>query len=103
MLPTSPPATAPLSAYQRLVSFRRSQPRAPRLDRQTVRARGISFAVFSTPPVAVRPPLVAINGGMLFDHGMLWPGLSPLAVTRPLILYYQRRRGGTSTAPHPSQ
>ncbi len=103
MLPTSPPATAPLSAYQRLVSFRRSQPRAPRLDRQTVRARGIAFAVFSTPPVTGRPPLVAINGGMLFDHGMLWPALSPLSVTRQLILYDQRGRGESSAAPDPSQ
>ena len=59
--------------------------------------------MFSTPPVAGRPPLVAINGGMLFDHGMLWPALAPLAATRQLILYDQRGRGESSPAPDPSQ
>src|ERR1051325_9725380 len=58
-----------MSSYERLLAYRRTLPRTPRLDRQTVRARGISFAVFSTPPVASPPPLMAINGGMLFDHG----------------------------------
>lgn len=87
-----------LSSYERLLSYRRSQPHAPRLNRQTVRASGIAFAVFSTPPVAGRPPLVAINGGMLFGHDMLWPALAPLAASRQLILYDQRGRG-ESTAP----
>jgi proline iminopeptidase len=92
-----------LSSYQRLLDFRRSQPRAPRLDRQTVRARGIAFAVFSTPPITGQPPLVAINGGMLFDHTMLWPVLAPLAASRQLLLYDLRGRGESSASPDPSQ
>ena len=72
------------------------------MDKQTVRARGIDFAVFSTPPVAGKPPLVAINGGMIFDHGMLWPALSPLAATRQVILYDLRGRGESSAAPNPA-
>ena len=91
------------SSYQRLVAFRRLQPRTPRLDRQTVRARGISFAVFSTPPVAGKPPLVAINGGMIFDHGMLWPALSPLAANRQVILYDLRGRGESSEPANPAE
>ena len=90
-----------MSSYDRLVAYRRMQPRAPRLDRQTVRARGISFAVFSTPPVAGPPPLMAINGGMLFDHGMLWPALAPLAATRQLILFDLRGRGESSAPASP--
>ena len=86
------------SAYSRFVAFRKTLPRTPRLERQTVRARGIHFAVFSTPPVAGSVPLCCINGGMLYDHSMLWPALSPLAARRQLILYDQRGRGA-STAP----
>jgi len=91
-----------LSSYARLVAYRRAQPRAPRLDRQTVRTRGIAFAVFSTPPVDGRPPLLAINGGMLFGHDMLWPALAPLTATRQLILYDQRGRGASSAAADPT-
>jgi proline iminopeptidase len=40
---------------------------------------------------------------MLFDHGMLWPALAPLAVTRQLILYDQRGRGESGAPPDPSQ
>ncbi len=87
-------------SYADFVAFRRSLPRTPRLERQTVRARGISFAVFSSPPVGSAPPLVCINGGMLYDHSMLWPALSPLAATRQVILYDQRGRGESTT---PSQ
>jgi proline iminopeptidase len=92
-----------VTSYERLVAFRRTQPRTPRLDRQTVRARGIDFAVFSTPPVAGKPPLVAINGGMIFDHGMLWPALSPLAADRQVILYDLRGRGESSAPANPSE
>jgi proline iminopeptidase len=91
-----------VTSYERLVAFRRTQPRTPRIDRQTVKARGISFAVFSTPPVPGRPPLVAINGGMIFDHGMLWPALSPLAAHRQIILYDLRGRGETSEPENPT-
>ena len=34
-----------------------------------------------------------MNGGMLYDHSMLWPALSPLAERRQVILYDQRGRG----------
>ena len=98
--PTSP---SPAVSYDEFIAFRRSLPRTPRLERQTVRARGIDFAVFTSPPhppaiAASGPPLVCINGGMLYDHSMLWPALSPLAMTRQVILYDQRGRG-TSSAP----
>jgi proline iminopeptidase len=88
-----------VSSYDRLVAYRRSQPRTPRLDRQTVKARGISFAVFSTPPVEGKTPLVAINGGMIFDHAMLWPALAPLAANRQVILYDLRGRGESGAPP----
>ncbi len=85
-------------SYADFVAFRRSLPRTPRLERQSVRARGVTFAVFTSPPVPDRLPLVCINGGMLYDHSMLWPALSPLAERRQLVLYDQRGRGA-STAP----
>ena len=89
-------------SYAEFVAFRRSLPRTPRLERQTVRARGVTFAVFSSPPVAGHPPLICINGGMLFDHSMLWPALSPLAERRQVILYDQRGRGASSAPADPS-
>lgn len=85
-------------SYADFVAFRRSLPRTPRLERQTVRVRGVAFAVFTSPHVDDAPPLVCINGGMLYDHAMLWPALSPLAARRQVILYDQRGRGA-STAP----
>jgi proline iminopeptidase len=91
-----------MTSYERLLAFRRSLPRTPRLDRQTVRARGIDFAVFSTEPLPGRPPLVAINGGMIFDHAMLWPALAPLAANRQIILYDLRGRGESSAPADPS-
>jgi proline iminopeptidase len=96
------PTPRRLSSYARLLEYRRTQPRAPRLERQTVRARGIAFAVFSTPPITGRRPLLTINGGMLFDHGMLWPALAPLAARRQIILYDQRGRGESSTPSDPA-
>jgi proline iminopeptidase len=90
-----------MTSYERLVAYRRALPRTPRLDRQMVRARGINFAVFSTQPVGDRPPLVAINGGLIFDHAMLWPALAPLAARRQLILYDLRGRGESSEPPDP--
>jgi proline iminopeptidase len=82
--------------YADFLAFRRSIPRPPRLARQTVRARGIDFAVFTSPPVGDAPPVLCINGGMLYDHSMLWPALSPLATKRQVILYDQRGRGASS-------
>jgi proline iminopeptidase len=92
------------TAKERFVAFRRSLPRTPALERQTVRTRGLAFAVFSTPPVgdAAATPLLCINGGMLYDHAMLWPAMSPLARTRQVILYDQRGRGQSEAPASPA-
>lgn len=90
------PRAHPLATIRdRFVAFRRSLPRTPPLERQTVRTRGLAFAVFTTPPVEDpdATPLLCVNGGMLYDHSMLWPALSPLARTRQIVLYDQRGRG----------
>lgn len=86
------------AAYERLVAYRRSVGRIPRLEPQVVRVNQLELAVFTTPPVIGTPPLLCINGGMLYDHSMLWPALAPLAVKRQLILYDQRGRGASSSA-----
>jgi len=88
-----------MSARDRFAAYRRSLPRPPRLTRETVRARGLDFAVFRTPPVAGATPLLCINGGLLFDHKLLWPALSPLAANRQLVLYDQRGRGASQPPP----
>ena len=80
------------------IAYRRSIPRPPRLERQTVQASGIDFAVFTTPRIAGATALLCVNGGLLYGHQMLWPALSPLAGQRQLIFYDQRGRG-ESTAP----
>jgi proline iminopeptidase len=83
------------SAKDRFIAFRRSLPRTPPLERQTVRVRGLAFAVFTTPPPSEieATPLLGVNGGMLYDHSTLWPALSSLARDRQVILYDQRGRG----------
>lgn len=78
------------------IAYRRSVPRPPRLERQTVEAGGIAFAIFTTPRVPGATPLVCINGGLLYGHEMLWPALSPLAEGRQLIFYDQRGRGASA-------
>lgn len=83
-------------SYADFLAFRRSVPRPPRLERQTVRARGIAFAVFTSPPVSEAPPLCCVNGGMIYDHSMLWPALSPLAEHRQVVLFDLRGRGASS-------
>jgi proline iminopeptidase len=88
--------------YADFLAFRRSLPRTPQLIRQTVRARGVDFAVFTSPPVASAPPIICINGGMLYDHSMLWPALSPLAQKRQVVLYDQRGRGASTAPADPS-
>lgn len=90
-----------MSARDRFLAFRRSLPRTPRLERQTVRVRGLSVAAWSSPPVAGADPLVCVNGGMLFDHSILWPALSPLAAARQVILYDQRGRGASAEPEQP--
>jgi proline iminopeptidase len=89
-------------SYASFLAFRKSLPRTPRLERQTVRARGIDFAVFTSPPVGNAPPVICVNGGMLYNHSMLWPALSPLAIHRQVILYDQRGRGESSAPANPS-
>jgi proline iminopeptidase len=87
------------TARDRLLAFRQSAGRPPRLTRRTVRARGLDFAVYTSPPVDGVPPLCCINGGLLFDHRVLWPALAPLAGHRQLVLYDQRGRGGSQAPP----
>jgi proline iminopeptidase len=86
-------------ARERYAAFRRTLPRSPRLSRRTVRARGIDFAVFTTPPMPDALPLACVNGGMIYSHAILWPALAPLAAGRQLILYDLRGRGASGAAP----
>ena len=62
-------------------------------------ARRLSFAVWQSPVVPGTTPLLCINGGLLFDHSLLWPALAPLAHTRQLLLYDQRGRGESASPP----
>lgn len=64
-------------------------------------ARGLEFAVFTSPAVGDALPLLCINGGLHFGHDVLWPALSPLAERRQLIFYDQRGRGKSQQPPGP--
>ena len=88
-------------SYSDFVQFRRALPRTPPLDRMTVRVRGGDFAVWTSAPIADTLPLLLVNGGLLYDHSILWPALSPLAVSRQVILYDQRGRGETPPTADP--
>ncbi len=90
-----------MNAKERYLAFRRSAPRAPHLEARNVRARGLDFAVFTTPPVAGTRPLACVNGGMVYSHILLWPALAPLAARRQLILYDLRGRGLSQVPPGP--
>jgi len=83
----------------RLAAYRRARGRPPRRERRTVRARGLDFAVWTTPAVPGVPPLACVNGGLLFDHASLWPSFAPLAATRQLVFYDQRGRGASQAPP----
>ena len=83
------------------IAFRRSLGRTPALDRMSVRVRGVELAVWTSPPVGNAPPLLLVNGGLLYDHALLWPALSPLAADRQVILYDQRGRGESQPPPNP--
>jgi len=83
------------------IAFRRSLGRTPPLERMTARVRGLDLAVWSTRPVSDAPPLLLVNGGMLYDHALLWPALSPLASGRQVILYDQRGRGASQAPADP--
>lgn len=91
--------TSPPGAKDRLIAWRRTRPRTPPLVKRTVRARGLEFAVWSSPPVEDVTPLLAINGGMIYGHDLLWPAFAPFAATRQIILYDQRGRGETPAPP----
>jgi proline iminopeptidase len=81
------------------MAWRRSRPRTPPLERRTVRARGLDFAVWLSPPVANAAPLLAINGGLIYGHDLLWPAFAPFAAGRQVLLYDQRGRGETPAPP----
>lgn len=87
------------SARERFLAFRRKQKKAPPLRQQTVRARGLDFAVFTSPPVEGALPLLCINGGLHFGHDVLWPALSPLAARRQIVFFDQRGRGKSQQPP----
>ncbi len=91
--------TQPATARQRFIAYRRSLPHAPRLHHTRIAARGLEFAVYTTPQVHGATPLVCVNGGLLFSHKLLWPALSPLAQHRQLIFYDQRGRGESDAPP----
>ena len=55
--------------------------------------------MYFSPEVPGATPLVCVNGGLLFDHNLLWPALAPLAERRQLILYDQRGRGASQAPP----
>ncbi|HUQ48162.1 MAG TPA: alpha/beta fold hydrolase [Gemmatimonadaceae bacterium] len=87
------------SARERFLAFRRKQKKSPPLTQQTVKARGLDFAVFRSPPVDGSLPLLCINGGLHFGHEVLWPALAPLAAKRELIFFDQRGRGKSQQPP----
>lgn len=89
------------AAREKFLRFRRAQPRAPRLERVTVHARGLDFAVYTTPAVPGAAPLLCVNGGLHFGHDVLWPALSPLSLRRRLIFFDQRGRGQSQSPPDP--
>ena len=89
------------SARERFLAFRRKQSKAPPLELETVRARGLDFAVFASPAVEGQLPLLCINGGLHFGHDVLWPALAPLSVNRQLIFFDQRGRGKSQQPPGP--
>jgi proline iminopeptidase len=88
-----------VSTLDRYLAFRRSLGPRPALEQLAVRARGLDFAVYRTPPVDGTLPLLCINGGLLFDHTLLWPALAALATHRQLIFFDQRGRGRSASPP----
>jgi proline iminopeptidase len=89
----------PRNARERYLSFRATLGRPPRLARHLVRVRGLDFAVWTSPAVPGAVPLCCVNGGLLFDHRVLWPTLAPLAAERQLVFYDQRGRGASAAPP----
>jgi len=69
------------------------------LESLRVKVRGLEFAVYRSPEVSGAIPLVCVNGGLIYGHGLLWPALSPLAGARQVILFDQRGRGESQAPP----
>jgi pimeloyl-ACP methyl ester carboxylesterase len=93
------PASDSPGARDRFAIWRRTRPRTPPLEQRTVRARGLDFAVWMSPPVEGATPLLAINGGMIYGHDLLWPAFASFAAARQVVLYDQRGRGQTPAPP----
>ena len=87
------------SARARFLDFRRKQGKAPPLAEQLVHARGLDFAVYTSPAISGQIPLLCINGGLHFGHDVLWPALAPLAANRQLVFFDQRGRGKSQQPP----
>ncbi|MEO5903645.1 MAG: alpha/beta fold hydrolase [Gemmatimonadaceae bacterium] len=87
------------SARERFLAFRRKQKKSPPLSEIRLSARGLEFAVFKSPTIEERTPLLCINGGLHFGHDVLWPALAPLAANRQLIFFDQRGRGKSQQPP----
>ena len=90
-----------MSSADRLAAFRRARGRPAPRTRRTVRVRGLDLAVWTTPDVPGATPLLCVNGGLIFDHGSLWPSLAPLAERRQVVLFDQRGRGRSAAPPGP--
>lgn len=88
-----------LTARDRLAAWRRARPRTPTLSRERVQARGLDFSVRRSPNIPGSTPLLAINGGMIYGHDLLWPTFAPFAEQRQVILYDQRGRGDSQAPP----
>ena len=89
------------AARKRFLAFRRKQKKAPPLEQKSVHARGLEFAVYTSPPVEGQIPLLCINGGLHFGYDVLWPALAPLSGNRQLIFFDQRGRGKSQQPPGP--
>jgi proline iminopeptidase len=87
------------SARERFLAFRKKQGKSPPLTQRTVRARGLDFAVYTSPAIEGQLPLLCINGGLHFGHDVLWPALAPLSRNRELIFFDQRGRGKSQAPP----
>ncbi|MCU0623123.1 MAG: alpha/beta hydrolase [Gemmatimonadaceae bacterium] len=86
-------------SFADFAAFRRTLPPPVPLSRTQRFARGLMFALYHTPPVPGATPLVCTNGGLIYDHRLLWPALSPLARKRQLWFWDQRGRGRTPAPP----
>ncbi len=86
-------------ARERFLAFRRKQKKSGALTMEIVRARGLEFAVYRSPDVADKLPLLCINGGLHFGHDVLWPALAPLSSNRQLFFFDQRGRGKSQAPP----